>query len=73
MACAPSDTQCSKDNAVKVDNILKANKFLASLQKNIQTLEEYKKLPQKLNDLLGKKEERLQQILCNIETISKLT
>jgi hypothetical protein len=56
-----------------MDNIVKANKFLASLQKNIQTLEEYKKLPQKLNDLLGKKEERLQQILCNIETISKLT
>jgi hypothetical protein len=41
-----------------------------SLNQNIQALEEYKKLPEKINKLITIKETRLGQILCNVETIS---
>ena len=48
------------------------SEFVSSLEKNIQTLEEYKTFPDKLAKLINIKEVWLEQILCNIEAISKL-
>lgn len=72
MADGAAKATCTAQSAAQDTVKLKSRKFLSSLQRNIQTLEEYKQLPKKINDLLGKKEARMEQILCNIETISKL-
>jgi hypothetical protein len=53
--------------------VLDANALIRSLESNIQILESYKTLPERISDLLNKKEERLEQILCNIEQISQIT
>jgi len=45
---------------------------VASLEQNIQTLQEYKEFPDKLAKMINIKEVWLEQILCNIEAISKL-
>ena len=52
------------------DEIVKISKLLASLERNIQTLEDYKNFPERLSTLVNKKQDRLDQILCNIESIS---
>jgi hypothetical protein len=71
-SCASWDAACAAQVVAQDAVKLKSRKFLSSLKRNIQTLEEYKQLPKKINDLLWKKEARMEQILCNIETISKL-
>jgi len=47
--------------------------FIWNINRNIETLEEYKKFPDKLSELLNKKNIRLEQVLCNVESISELT
>jgi hypothetical protein len=42
------------------------------LRANIEVIESYKKLPEDIYNLLNVKERYLEQILCNIETISKI-
>jgi len=65
--------QCQDDNAAKNKIFLNADALITSLDRNIQVLEDYKKFPEKLNKLITKKEDRLEQILCNIESISQIT
>lgn len=47
--------------------------FIWSVKKNIKVLEEYKKIPEKIRELLNKKEDYLEQIICNVEVISEVT
>jgi len=63
---------CEKQNAINQKAYLNAQKFSKSLERNIQTLESYKDFPQQLNKLISIKETRMEQILCNIESISDL-
>lgn len=44
--------------------------LISSLEKNIEVIKEYKKTPEKINELITKKEDYLEQILCNVEIIS---
>lgn len=61
---------CKEENEIKQKASLQANTLLKSLEKNISILEDYKNIPKDLNDLVSKKEERLDQVLCNLENIS---
>lgn len=47
--------------------------LIYSIDKNIEILNEYKRLPEKVHKMLKIKEIRISQILCNLETISKIT
>lgn len=47
--------------------------LINSIDKNIEILNDYKRLPEKIHKMLKIKEIRINQILCNIETISKIT
>ena len=49
------------------------NALIGSLEKNIDILEDYKKTPEKLNNWLNKKDEYLDQVLCNLDAISSIT
>jgi len=64
--------RCQQENDIKQRANLEAWEFIASLERNIQVLEEYKEFPDKLAKLMNIKEVWLEQILCNIEAISKL-
>ncbi len=48
------------------------SKFISSLEKNLRTLEDYKKFPEKLQKLLTWKQRYIEQIVCNIRTIEKM-
>lgn len=65
-----NDENCKKDYALANNIWINAGALVNSLDQNIQALEEYKKLPEKINKLITIKETRLGQILCNVETIS---
>jgi hypothetical protein len=60
-----STTECK----VMIDT----QKLISSIDKNIAILNEYKKFPEKINKMIKIKEVRINQILCNIETITKIT
>ena len=47
--------------------------FVASVKQNLKRIEEYKKFPVKIQKYLTWKERYTAQILCNIETIQKIT
>lgn len=64
--------RCQSENDIKKKAYADLNAFVGSIEKNIQTLEEYKEFPDKLAKLINIKEVWLEQILCNIEAISKL-
>ncbi len=49
------------------------SRLISDLDKNIQTLEDYREIPAQLSSMFNKKEEWLWQILCNVESISTLT
>nr|MDD3720153.1 VCBS repeat-containing protein [Candidatus Gracilibacteria bacterium] len=74
--CNQSDpvekANCEKKNEAGNKIILQANALINSLDKDTEVIEGYKKFPEKLVGLLNKKEERLQQVLCNIDTIVSL-
>jgi hypothetical protein len=63
---------CNQKIQVQLDVITKSEDFLTSLERNIEVLESYKELPRDVNKLLRQKEVRLEQILCNVETISQI-
>jgi hypothetical protein len=46
--------------------------LINSINKNIAILETYRDIPQKINELINVKEKYLEQILCNINSISAL-
>ena len=52
--------------------IVDAENLIYSLDQNIEVLESYKKLPEQIHEMLQIKEVRLEQILCNVEAISKM-
>lgn len=47
--------------------------LISSIDKNIETLKDYKNFPVKIHKMLNIKESRINQILCNIEWITKIT
>jgi len=63
---------CEENNEISKKLNTDANALISSLERNLEIIEEYKKLPEKLNKLISIKEVRLEQILCNIEAISSL-
>lgn len=65
-----TDEECKKDYARANSMSVNANWLVHSLNQNIQALEEYQRLPERINKMLSIKEVRLEQILCNVETIS---
>lgn len=70
--CDEWDTKCEEENKLNISAQLKISWLIDSIQKNIEVLEGYKELPEDIYEFLNKKEDYLEQILCNIETISKL-
>ncbi|EKE27248.1 MAG: hypothetical protein ACD_3C00233G0001 [uncultured bacterium (gcode 4)] len=53
--------------------LLDAENLVQSLEKNVQTLEEYKKFPSKFRKYLTWKENFVTQIMCNLDIINKVT
>lgn len=69
----PEEIQaCQKKREIGEKIRIDAAKFIQSWETNIQILEEYKWLPEQLENLFGAKQKWLEQILCNIEAISWL-
>ncbi len=62
--------ECEKQNAISEKIILNAQNMIDSIDKNIEILNDYKRFPEKLNKLIRYKEIRLEQLLCNIDTIA---
>jgi hypothetical protein len=62
-----------ENSELKTNLFLDADNLINSLEKNIEVIEEYKKLPEKLNKWFNVKERYLEQIMCNVDTISKIT
>ena len=56
-----------------LEDIINAQEFMSSLQMNLQVIESYKRIPEQIADLAWKKQEYLEQILCNIESVSEIT
>jgi len=73
-ACNYSDPviqkQCSDENALSEKVMMDTSQLIMSLEANLEVLRSYKEIPQKINKYINKKEYYLEQILCNIETIS---
>jgi len=46
--------------------------LISSLERNIEIINDYKSFPEKLGKLVNKKEDYLEQILCNVEAISTI-
>ena len=64
---------CEEENSIREKAILDVDNLIRSLEKNIEIIESYKDIPEKINSLINKKEDWLYQLLCNIEIISELT
>lgn len=75
-ACNYADTvkqkQCNDDNALSEKVMLDTSALIMSLEANIEVLKSYKEIPEKINKYINKKEYYLEQILCNIESISSI-
>ncbi len=70
---AEVDSKMRSWGNIGTDNVrLESNKFISSLEKNLRTLEEYKRFPEKLQKLLTWKQRYIEQIICNIRTIEKM-
>ncbi len=70
--CEEWDQECLDKNAAYEKIVVDANALISSLEANISAIKEYKEIPEKINELITKKEEYLEQILCNIESISEI-
>ena len=70
--CDEGDIECQNQNNFNEKISVDAQALMSSLEANIEVLEDYKAMPEKIYDWLNVKEKYLQQILCNIENISKL-
>jgi len=55
------------------ESIVSAREFAKNLEINIGILETYKDIPWAISKLFNKKQEYLEQIMCNIETIENIT
>ena len=44
--------------------------LISKLRQNLDIIKEYKQIPEDINNLINKKQDYLEQILCNIESIS---
>lgn len=68
--------QCKKDNDISThvsfELISNIDGLINSLRDNLEIIKEYKKIPEKINQLISTKELYLEQILCNIESISNI-
>ncbi|MCT4617445.1 MAG: taxilin [Candidatus Gracilibacteria bacterium] len=63
---------CSGKINVGIDLITNVEDLIESVDKNIEILESYTEIPEKIYDYMKKKEVRLEQILCNVKTISEM-
>lgn len=54
-------------------NVANVQALINSIDKNIEILQRYKKIPEDIFKMVKIKEVRIEQILCNLETISKIT
>ncbi|NDK10028.1 VCBS repeat-containing protein [Candidatus Gracilibacteria bacterium] len=71
-ATTAEQERCQQENSIKNKASVDAKALLYTLQTNIQILEEYKELPERLSKLIQVKEHWLEQILCNVEIIATL-
>lgn len=62
--------ECEKYNNESQKVILDTQALISSLEANVEVLKSYKEIPEKINKYLNKKQYYLEQILCNIDTIS---
>lgn len=73
-ACEYSDPikqkACEDNNALAEKVTMDTSALIMSLEANMEVLKSYKETPEKINKYINKKEYYLEQILCNIETIS---
>lgn len=60
-------------SAGECKTVAQVQALIYSIERNIEILESYKNLPEELYKMLKIKDIWLEQILCNIETISKIT
>lgn len=70
---AEGQKKCEEENAAINKAKLNSQATLRSLEKNIEVIESYKKLPQQIGDLINTKEKYLEQIMCNVEAIESMT
>ena len=62
--------KCEKENEFKLKIIVDTEALISSLEKNLEVINDYKDIPKKINKLVNKKQYYLEQILCNIDTVS---
>ena len=72
LACDPGDTQCEEENDIANNYVVRVESLIWSLEQNLEVIESYKSLPKDLWNLVRKKEDYLEQILCNVEAISEI-
>jgi hypothetical protein len=65
-------SSASIEDNVSLNATVEVDALINSLRQNIEVIKEYKKIPEKINKYLNKKEVYLEQILCNIESISNI-
>ncbi len=68
-ACEQENALSNKASAQLLSN---ANNMISSLRDNIEVIQSYKEIPEDINKLITKKQDYLEQVLCNIDTISYL-
>ena len=71
-ACETWDTECENKNAASEKIIVQTQWLIWSIEQNLEVIKTYKEFPKKLNKLVKKKEDYLEQILCNVESISEI-
>jgi len=68
--------KCKKDNAawthINADVDFWLDSLVSWLRQNLEVIRSYKEIPEKINKLINVKEDYLEQILCNIESISNI-
>jgi len=72
LACDTWDTACEEQYDISQKYVVNVENLIGSLEQNIEVLESYKSLPKDLWELVRKKEDYLEQILCNVEAISEI-
>lgn len=64
--------ECEEANAASQKVMLQTDALIWSIEQNLEVIKTYKEFPKKLNKLVKKKEDYLEQILCNVESISEI-
>jgi len=69
----PSEVPACKETFdVWLDLATNASDTIDSIEENIEILESYRDIPEAVYDYMKKKEERLDQILCNVKIVSDM-